>query len=669
MNKLNNIEIVTNLPSDVKFQPHESPILCEGRLYQLYIGERRISFSEQIGSLLKAGFTGLSPWSKKGFHRNRIVRCYVEVTSPSKEESLTEKAASNQNFQQVAIKVDNQFKVEAGVHPNLKEQQEKDQTSVSLAQKQSVEEEAEPIEKVKPTKGIQRENTLEEVLESIQRDAQRDLFLDEQYIEKKYGIQSRLASLPEEDQRIYQAKLNHMMNTAYLQQVLQDKGKIVVGEYLESTLLNCLDYSVNLDESPYQDKEAIYSAFKAMTQTQLKPEHFAGPHIAFRKLLHEYALKTRLQAAKMTDELQITKFKIALSLVQERAKKLEETAASIPMTWPLSFPLQSAPSCVKWLEGQFESMKSDEVINTIEKIPNEKLKNDFLNSNFNANSFENDLKELILLTEEQADVFLKEACEEDKKYLAKEVDFYNKWGTFIKAEMMQGYPNLNEVLGDGVCYAVCLRLLEEWQLKPDQEINGKLILNAVDRFRQALYTIKIRSSFTNTRKVQRELLRKLEMKNCTLLDTVKALLVIIKDWYYFKVDGKATPEWLKKSSLQKRQQLLKESDLAKTDFDRFLKSPKTMKKLEQSNGWMSISLREGEAGHEILLRLDQNRQKAWLFDPNVGVLCFENSGKTFDQARNECLQCLRDLLVDKYPNRYSKIAFYHQIPKERLNDY
>lgn len=57
-------------------------------------------------------------------------------------------------------------------------------------------------------------------------------FLDDDYIEKKYEINSHLTSLPQEEQKVYRAKLNQIINTAYLQRVLSNRRKIVVGQYL-----------------------------------------------------------------------------------------------------------------------------------------------------------------------------------------------------------------------------------------------------------------------------------------------------------------------------------------------------------------------------------------------------------------------------------------------------
>lgn len=121
--------------------------------------------------------------------------------------------------------------------------------------------------------------------------------------------------------------------------------------------------------------------------------------------------------------------------------------------------------------------------------------------------------------------------------------------------------------------------------------------------------------------------------------------------------------WLNKSQFQKSQQLFEGVyDPEETDFDKFLMSPKIMEKLEQSNGWMFTSLTIADGGHQILFRLDQNRGKAWLFDPNIGFFCFEAPEKTFDQARSECLKCFRNICEVFYPALYN-IKIRQLIPK------
>jgi hypothetical protein len=71
-------------------------------------------------------------------------------------------------------------------------------------------------------------------------------------------------------------------------------------------------------------------------------------------------------------------------------------------------------------------------------------------------------------------------------------------------------------------------------------------------------------------------------------------------------------------------------DPAELDLSKMLRSPMTMDTLKKNNGWMYVGLGIEDGGHQILIRLDQEREKAWLFDPNIGLLCFESNGKSFD---------------------------------------
>lgn len=626
MPKINNIKIATQLPHDVEFKAADQPVFFEGRYYQLYEGEKQTPFSELISSFFKAClatfFTGFlrldfesvrKKWQRV-FHPNRTIKRYVPVPL-SAEKSLLVKSP-----------VGNVYVAPISSGTNKKEPNS--------------------LQEIVITESSQKQNEWDELLDIIRTDAQKDLFLDDNYLEKKYGIRTRIASLLEEEQKVFQAKLNHIMNTAYLQQFLRDKGKIVARENVEEFVLQYLDKRG--DESSY-DKEAVYSAFQEMTQTQLKPEHFTTSHASFRQLLQDYALRARLSAVKITDEAQVAKFKCALSPVRDMAKKLTDAAEEVSLTLPPSIPQEIAPLAIKKLNSIFHNAKLKVVSNKLVTVFSPKIKVLFFDSSVDVASFEKQIKERAVSIEIQAKDLVKKKCEQAKqdRTLLEEMHLYAKWGPFLKAEMIQGLENPNEVLGQGVCSAMCFRLLQELQLKPEEKVD-KLAIHAVDRFKQALDIIKIK------------LLKAHVNKGLISAEAIPiSFLIELRDENIPK-------EWLNNSPFQKEQKLFEiASVLEENDFNKRFTSPENLDALKQTNGWMVVSIRPmdpQEDGHMMLMRLDQDHQKAWLFDPNMGLFCFESDKKTFDQARSECLECFKNLCGVLYPDLF-RLEVTQLVPK------
>lgn len=400
----------------------------------------------------------------------------------------------------------------------------------------------------------------------------------------------------------------------------------------EEVVLGYLGYKMS--NPAYQDKEAMHLAFKKMINTQLKPEHLTRSNASFRQLLEDYALRSRLQAVEMTNELQVAKFKHALSLVQNTAKQLEETAKEASLTLPPSISPEIAPLAIQYLNEMFQQLKSQEIRKTLSNVFSLKIKDHFFDSNVDAISFEKDISKHVLSKGEKAKDFLQKRCEKAKQNetVIQYMNLYAKWVPYLKAEMIQGFINSNEILDKGVCYALCFRLLEELQLKPEEE-GEKPSIQAIDRFRQALYKLK-----NQLNKTDKDIVREMPK------------------------------EWLDRSVFQKEQTLFDMVyDPEELDFNKRLTSSKAVEGLKESNGWMAITMTMENGGHAVLMRLDQDRQKAWIFDPNMGLLCFEGDGKGFDQARSECLECFKNMCNVFYPTMYH-IKVSQLIPNKINNE-
>ncbi len=187
-------------------------------------------------------------------------------------------------------------------------------------------------------KAIKAEENFAELLEKVKDSAKKDLFLDDQFIEKKFHITDKLQDLPEAVRQERRDRLQNIINQAFINRELRDKGKITTGDEAEFTLLKCLGFNV-ADQSGYFEKESLYSLVRDIIINQLQQEDCKAPLTYVRDRIHACALCTRLMAAGLTEELQIEKFQVLHDKFKECKEELLILLAKYTLKLPDAFPL------------------------------------------------------------------------------------------------------------------------------------------------------------------------------------------------------------------------------------------------------------------------------------------------------------------------------------------
>lgn len=458
----------------------------------------------------------------------------------------------------------------------------------------------------------EEESMLDSLLKALRESAARDLHLDEEFIENKYSIKAILAALDPEEKKAWQDKFNHVINQAYLHRWLKQRGKIVQGEDSELIFLKLLGYPIS--ETKYDDKEKIYNLAQEIVQNQLTANDYKKPLSQFKEMLAESAARARLHALNLVDELQIEKFFSTIPILIQIKNEIEEIAKNTPLNLPEDFPFDNSSLAIQSLKKKISVYTKNLSQSLVKRLfsPTE-LKNAFFNAEITCEDYCLKLMEIIYSKLEDTKARLMVKCEKlnQNPPIVRDINFYQTWGKHFKFEMMQGILDDNEVLGSGVCFAICFRLLAELQRNPTMEISQLSIVNS-DRFKQSLYILKLH---------------------------------LVHD-----LSGRVMPsQWLKAENFQESKELFKfYYHFEQTSLEENFCSPTLSKQLEQSHGWMQLSLYGTELGHAVLMRLDPIHHKVWFYDANVGFLTFESSDQSFENSVKDCLEFFKDLLNEFY---------------------
>lgn len=450
---------------------------------------------------------------------------------------------------------------------------------------------------------------IDDMLREIQASAEKDLPLEEHAIEQKYHLEKALAPLSETQKIERRKRLQIILAKAYVNRELKQKGNLARGSVAEGHFLKCLGYHIDKN-SPYYDTDLVYGMLKEVVQEELKADKFSGSLEFVRQSLNKCALRARLSNLGITAEDEVEKFQSGFEFYKSFRKTLFQELEASKFDIPTDFPLQSSSSpAIKLIQEMYDRHKSRFLRSYVENFfKNVNASYALMNPTIDAVKFKKNLeKEQKNLNIEST---LKNQLKQEKipNSIEKSVLFYKNWGKYLKAEMIQGLENEDEVLGKGVCNAVCQRIEMVGQKNPaitPEEMAKHIEIRQIDRFRQGVHHMAI--------DLPKELLLKEGFKKDELLF----------HFFYNPEDG------------------IKYEDL------------KT-KELENSSGWTHIGLAfQGEnTGHAIMMRLDPQQGRAWLFDPNVGLLCFEEDKKSYQNAKNDCLACFKALMEYNYPTTY-----------------
>jgi len=441
------------------------------------------------------------------------------------------------------------------------------------------------------------------LLNEIKASAAKDLPLQDNFVENQFHVDTIMKSLPENLKQERRLKLQKILAQAYINRELKQKGK-VRGSKEESQFLTKLGYTLDAN-SPYHNIDLIYDALHQFVSQELQTDNFSGSLKSVQNSFKQCALKARLSTLKITSEDQLQKFQSGLKFYESLKKNLRTELIDVKLKFPEDFPLKSPSQGIRLIESLYRQDKTQALNTAVKKILDAmNIQKIFSDPNVDHTAFE----AMLILPIPDGELKKEFSEKELSKEIKKELAFYSKWGKNIKAELIQGLEDKNEALGKGVCEGICQRILTLGQKNPDitpEELAKHIHIESKDRFNQGVY---IMSHILEKDKIPDLILKKNGFKQD---ENIFA-------FYYKAEDG------------------IKYDNL-KTD------------ELKKSAGWVDVGLDMEESGHAILMRLDPTRGRAWLFDPNVGFLCFEEKGKTYQDAKNACFAFVKDLIELNYP--------------------
>lgn len=199
-------------------------------------------------------------------------------------------------------------------------------------------------------------NKFDDLLKKVDDQSKLDLYLNEEFIENKFNVTELLKPLPENQQRERRVALQKVINQAFINRELKQKGKLTNGDENEKQLLKNFGFDIN-GNSNYGDKDLIYGLLKNIVENQLKNESYVGPLGIFKQSLKLCALKARLNAAGINTELQIEKFQNTMEKYIEFKDELTELIEDVSLVLPENFEIKKDSVLVQSLEEMFKAKK------------------------------------------------------------------------------------------------------------------------------------------------------------------------------------------------------------------------------------------------------------------------------------------------------------------------
>lgn len=501
---------------------------------------------------------------------------------------------------------------------------------------------------------IHKEEIFLQLLDKVKKAANLDLYLDEKHIEDKFEIGKVLSSLTPEEEQQRREDLRKIINQAFVVRELKEKGKLTTGDREETFLLECLGYNVSQEDSPYQNKQAIYEVIQHVVEKQLLQENYKGSLSVVKGVMQKTAIEARLNAAGICSTDQIERFQVAQKLLKDARNQLIDEAKKYSLKVPTSFPLNSDSLNLLALESHFEMYKQS----VIEDFLKHMFGDSHLQEAFRQET--EDFEQLIRkrVTAQMVKNADKLAKKFDKPILSKELHFFGKWGENLHSEMVQGFGDEQAVLGEGICFGLCQNLQIDGIKNPHlslEELIRRNPIGGAQRFFQGLYAGALKTEGLHILPSEFAHKQGVEERGVFSIIHRSGMIKIFKESTPSLVE--TSPEVQKKIDISvnviAQQYQLNDKDIVISSDGQFMEDLKKEIKtrdLSASQGWLRLSL--SGAGHTIALRIDEKNQRVWLFDPNIGFFAFEKSEKSFTESRDQCLDCLKDVLDLYYPKTF-----------------
>lgn len=538
---------------------------------------------------------------------------------------------------------------------------------------------------------------IDSFIEKIGNEVRDGLVSDEKEIDQKVSKFINEISITGNKKDEFDKKLQVAKNKAFIQRELKQKGKLVSGDTDESLLIK---YFVGKNEG---NKEQIYLEIKNEIE-KLDPKIIKISLSQIKEQIKQIALKARLHHAGIKDELQIKKFQQALPVLKDLHEKLDNFAEEKKL--PLIKGLGKDSPNFRFLEKEFDVYKNDKIQDYLKhNLTKAKLNEDQIVLNaFNnkecssekfqeiLNSLKIRIKEKIKTPESDINKAISPSNDKFQQEIKEKVQFLNKWGGNFTNEMVQGLDNPNEALDEGICFGLCqdlqmstlenptisLKELSDRQISGMKELNSEELKKEFDKAKKENRPI----SEQTIRHSKPRFLQGIHMasKKGFLPENVGLLpkYRVKEENSFFVLDfSKEETRIQSKEKIKNEYNNVKKelnvkhgaTDIRLTEKNQLFGDLKkhidegVEKGLwKESNGWMRIGL-EGEQ-HTIAVRIDKERNKVWLFDPNFGYLSFNEND--FSNNKNKCLECLNELLKIHYPKTFAAGVYaLKKLPKQK----
>lgn len=456
---------------------------------------------------------------------------------------------------------------------------------------------------------------------------------DEMVIKKHFNVDAAIALLPEEEQRTKLHELKKIAVCAFLKKRLEKSQHLSneEGKEFDLQLLDLCGHGI--DNQKNEDKAALHeciSDFINMELHKIAANCDSVPTIEFlQNELTKLPTLFRVQCAtSFTSQAQIEKFMLlrghAWEFYQNKKAPFQlQKEKMIPDSFPSQhLPLHTALSkkrALNFANSYLQVLILNSIKHHLLEFYKRNSKEEF------HSTLKRDFGRFLEINDE-------DLLANTRKYIEslRCTRFLQKYAPYIQREFAQGYKldgsnNLieddQEILGDGVCCALCRRL-EIKSTKDPQSSFEDLSLNEIesmDRYYQAKF------SYVPYQLIDHETLKK---------------------------EGLADKKDEKIGGLQAK---------SGEALDQFVISFKTYftnsiyTKLAKSHGNCNLAIYfKNKTAHALYLRADPNSGKYWLYDPNLGYINIPNS----ETAYEELLNTFIDLCNQFYDKKVTAVSVF-----------
>ncbi len=403
---------------------------------------------------------------------------------------------------------------------------------------------------------------LQEILNQLKIDLARDLLPEERFIFQRHAaLAPLLSSMPKSKIEI----LHQMMARALVNQELRSPTAFK-GPKDERNILAAFGFSLE----HYEEREKIHALVNIVLSPLLQQNHLPSVK-KLKQILAETAQQARFNLAGVPQKSQAAISSIVI-LYQETKKAWTDLVGqrvdSLEQITSIQLPLAR--------EFMINSMqhKNEKTILSLLAYLLKKHKKTFLSPLEEGETLQNLWQHLVFSLENQ-EKLLKRCLHLNQFELA------IKWLTTYQSHFIHEFSqeNTDEVLGDGICYALCHRLAKSAIVSPDQPIEELKIdrIMPSDRILQAAAVMHKEKDHTVF----------------TLPPSIN-----------FRQGIREVPLFVANEKMH----------IVHAIVDQ-------IGKLRQSNGGMLLS----RDSHAIFLRIDDRHGQFFLFDPNFGTLSFERA--------------------------------------------